>query len=226
VLLLFCQRAVRSQQALHTSQIQRTDCRAEHPLHAATAAKLRPPQASHLFDPAEYLLHPFAFSLTFPEPGIIPFLGPQPVRPVFRLHRVLGQMRHHPALPQPGDKTRRILGGRASSKEKVVPGPSPTSTYKHGQRFHVHIADASNPVTNGLHDFDIEDETYNHYWIDPKVHVLLTTDDATSERVIAWSHKYKRSRIVYIELGHGPSAYENMNYRTLVQQAIVWVGGK
>ena len=120
----------------------------------------------------------------------------------------------------------RLVGGRASSKEKVVPGASPTSTYKHDEHSRVHIADAASPITSGLHDFDIVDETYNHYWIDPKVHILLTTDDATSEHVIAWSHKYKRSRVVYIELGHGPSAYQNGDYRTLVQQAIFSVTRK
>ena len=120
----------------------------------------------------------------------------------------------------------RILGGRASSKEQVVPGLSPTSTYKHGEQVRVHIADKSSPITNGLDDFTIEDETYNHYWVDPQVQVLLTTDNATSEREIAWSHNYDRSRVVYIELGHGPSAYENENYRTLVRQAIFWVSKK
>lgn len=121
---------------------------------------------------------------------------------------------------------RHIIGGRASSREQVVPGPSPTSTYKHGQQVHVHVADASNPVTKGLHDFDIVDETYNHYWVDPKAHALLTTDNDTSEHVIAWRHKYKKSRIVYIELGHGPSAYETTEYQTLVQQAVFWVSKK
>jgi uncharacterized protein len=121
---------------------------------------------------------------------------------------------------------RRILGGRASSKTRVVPGPSPTSTYKHDEHIQVHIADASNPVTNGVHDFSLVDETYNHYWVDPGVHVLLTTDNPTSEHEIAWSHKCKRSRIVFVELGHGPSAYENEDYRTLVRQSIFWVTKK
>ncbi len=120
----------------------------------------------------------------------------------------------------------QILGGRASSKEKVVPGESPTSTYKHGQHFRVHIADASSPVTKNLRDFEIEDETYNHYWVDPKVHVLLTCDDPTSEHVIGWSHEYKNSRVVYIELGHDRSAYENDSYRTLVRQAISWTANQ
>ena len=121
---------------------------------------------------------------------------------------------------------RDILGGRASSKEKVAPGPSPSSTYRHGEHIRVHIADPSHPVTRGLHDFEIDDETYNHYWIDPNVHVLLTTDNPTSESAIAWSHIYLKSRVVYIELGHDRSAYENMNYRTLLRQAIFWVANR
>ncbi len=135
---------------------------------------------------------------------------------------------HHSLWSYDGswDEYSRIVGGRASSKEKVVPGPSPTSTYKHDEHIRVHIADQSDPVTKGLQDFKMVDETYNHYWVDPKVHVLLTTDNPTSEHVIGWSHKYKRSRIVYIELGHGPTAYENKNYGTLVRQAILWVAGK
>lgn len=120
----------------------------------------------------------------------------------------------------------RILGGRASSKEKLVPGPSPTSTYKDAQHIHVHIADRSSLVTKGLHDFDIVDETYNHYWVDPRVHILLTTNNPTSEKAIAWSHIYDESRIVYVELGHGPSAYENANYGKFVRQAIFWVARK
>ncbi len=135
---------------------------------------------------------------------------------------------HHTLWSYDGtwDEYRRILGGRASSKEKVVPGPSPTSTYKDDVHFRVHIPDKSDPVTRGLQDFDIVDENYNHYWVDPKVHVLLTTDVPTSERIIGWSHKYETSRIVYIELGHGPTAYENENYSTLVRQAVLWVAGK
>jgi uncharacterized protein len=121
---------------------------------------------------------------------------------------------------------RDILGGRASSKEKVVTGASSTSTYRHGEHIRVHIADTSHPVTSGLHDFEIMDETYNHYWVSANAHVLLTTDNPTSENAIAWSHTYKKSRIVYIELGHDRSAYENPNYKTLLRQAIFWVANR
>jgi type 1 glutamine amidotransferase len=29
-------------------------------------------------------------------------------------------------------------------------------------------------------------------------------------------------KVIYIQLGHGPSAYSNPNYRKLIQQAIEW----
>ena len=135
---------------------------------------------------------------------------------------------HHSLWSYDGswDEYRRIVGGRASSKEKVVIGPSPTSTYKDEEHIRVHVVDPSDPVTKGLQDFDIIDETYNHYWVDPKVHVLLTTDNPTSEHVIGWRHEYKKSRVVYFELGHGPTAYENPNYSVLVRRAILWAAGK
>jgi type 1 glutamine amidotransferase len=54
----------------------------------------------------------------------------------------------------------------------------------------------------------------------------LTTDHPTSGKVIAWAHRYKNSPVVYIQLGHGPEAYNNPNYRTLVARSIHWVAGR
>ena len=61
---------------------------------------------------------------------------------------------HHSLWSYDGswDEYRRIVGGRASSKEKVVSGPSPTSTYKHEEHIRVHVVDPSDPVTKGLQD--------------------------------------------------------------------------
>jgi type 1 glutamine amidotransferase len=134
---------------------------------------------------------------------------------------------HHSLWSYDGtwDDYSQIVGGRASSKVKVASGSPSISTYEHGEHVHVHLADPSHPIVRGLRDFDITDETYNHYWVDPAAHVLLTTNNPTSEHVIAWSHRYDKSRVVYIELGHGPTAYENPNYVTLVRQAILWVAG-
>jgi uncharacterized protein len=131
---------------------------------------------------------------------------------------------HHALGSYPGwDLYGEIIGGKANFGGKPV---APKSTFQHDVSFRVHIADPDHPITKGLRDFEIFDETYNHYLVNPSVHVLLTTDHATSEKVIGWTHRYKNSPIVYLQLGHGPSAYDNPNFRALVARSIRWVAGQ
>ncbi len=99
------------------------------------------------------------------------------------------------------------------------------STFLHGQTMPVKIK-KEHPITKGLRDFVINDETYQHLWISPKVDVLLTTTDPTSDGPVAWISPYSKSRVVFIQLGHGPEAHRNPNYQRLVQQAILWAGGR
>jgi len=99
----------------------------------------------------------------------------------------------------------------------------PPSTFRHDVQFRVRVVDSKHPVTRGIADFDIRDETYGNFEVLPKVKPLLTTDEPTSNRVIAWAHTYGKSRVVYIQLGHDRHAYENPSYRRLVWQAIRYV---
>jgi uncharacterized protein len=117
----------------------------------------------------------------------------------------------------------RIIGGKYFEKESEFNGTRwRASTYQHDVPFDVGIADRAHSITAGLKDFHIVDETYKYQWVDPKVHTLLTTNEATSDRSLAWTKKYRNARVCYLQLGHGPSAYENDNYRRLVDQAIRW----
>ena len=43
---------------------------------------------------------------------------------------------------------------------------------------------------------------------------------------MAWISPYTKSRVVYIQLGHGERAHLYPAYRTLVQDAIRWTGGR
>ena len=63
-------------------------------------------------------------------------------------------------------------------------------------------------------------------WISPDVKVLLRTDAPTSDGPVAWISPYTKSRVVYIQLGHGESAHLYPAYRVLVQDAIRWTGGR
>jgi type 1 glutamine amidotransferase len=70
------------------------------------------------------------------------------------------------------------------------------------------------------------DETYKGMWISPDVKVLLRTDNPTRDGPVAWISPYPKSRVVYIELGHGQTAHLHPAYRTLVQNAVRWSAGR
>lgn len=112
------------------------------------------------------------------------------------------------------DEYDRIIGGVWTAGENTV---------KHDVRYSVKIADPNHPVTRGITDFEIVDETYKGYAVNPNVHVLLRADHPDSAPVIGWTHRYGNSPIVYIQHGHDGLAYGNPNYRKLVSQAIRWV---
>jgi len=96
------------------------------------------------------------------------------------------------------------------------------STYKHDVDMKVTIAKKDHPVTRGLEDFEIHDETYKGCHFQDDNNVLLTTDHPTSDKAIGWTRQFRKSKVCFIQLGHGPEAYANENYRKLVSQAIRW----
>jgi len=119
-----------------------------------------------------------------------------------------------------------ILGGTYITDEKgrTVAGKQfPRSNYKHDVDFKVTVADPNHPITQGIGDFDVHDETYSGFYVQPNSHVLLKANHPTSDPVIAWTKESASARVVYIQLGHDHQAYQNPNYRRLVAQAIRYV---
>ena len=52
------------------------------------------------------------------------------------------------------------------------------------------------------------------------------TDSPSSDRAVAWISPYPRSRVVYIQLGHGHTSYYHPVYRALLHNAILWGAGR
>ncbi len=102
----------------------------------------------------------------------------------------------------------------------------PRSGWKEGLKFKVHVADPNHPITRGLKDYALHDETYCRFTVAPGVHALLTTDEPTSDKTIAWVKTYGKARVFYIQSGHDREAYDNPNYRKIVVRAIRWTAGK
>ena len=117
----------------------------------------------------------------------------------------------------------KIIGARYYLEKTVVDGVEKArSTYKHDRHFTIHIADPTHPVTTGVSDFEIHDETYNLFDVAKGNHLLLTTDAAESNQLIGWAKTYGEARVVYLQSGHDHFAYENPNYQQVLKQAIRW----
>jgi len=132
------------------------------------------------------------------------------------LHHALGGYEDWPEYA-------RLVGGRWSSRTRVVYGKAKApSTYQHDVRMKLVVANPRHPVTAGVGPFELVDETYGGFDVDHDVRPLLTTDEASSERVVAWEHTVGRSRVVYLQAGHDHVAYASPSYRRLLLQAICW----
>lgn len=136
-------------------------------------------------------------------------------------------MHHSMANYQDWPEFAKIIGGKFNLKKQMVDGvEKPASTWKHDVKFTVQVANPDHPVTRGLRDFEIHDETYGLFDVHPGVTPLLTTTEATSGRTVCWAKTYGPARVVTLQLGHDHLAYENPNFRKVVAQAIRWVGRK
>jgi uncharacterized protein len=119
----------------------------------------------------------------------------------------------------------RIIGARYFQKAETFDGREyARSSYKHNVDMPIRVVDDAHPITRGIRDFVLHDETYKGQWIDPEAHLLLSTDHPDSDKSIAWCRTYRNARIFTLQLGHGPQAFTDSNYRRLVAQGVRWVG--
>lgn len=117
-----------------------------------------------------------------------------------------------------------IIGGKYFHKPTIVNGKEYAAcSYIHDIHFKAKIADKKHPVTKGLKDFDLFDETYKGYYVEDGVTPLLTTDEPSSTPIIGWAKKYGKARIVTLQSGHDVPTFENPDFRKLLKQSIEWV---
>jgi type 1 glutamine amidotransferase len=117
-----------------------------------------------------------------------------------------------------------IIGGKYFHKPTTINGKEyQACSYIHDLHFKVKIVNPDNPVTKGLSDFNIFDETYKGYYVEDGVTPLLKTDEPSSSPVIGWTKTYGKARIVTLQSGHDVPTFGNPNFRKLLKQAIEWV---
>jgi type 1 glutamine amidotransferase len=131
------------------------------------------------------------------------------------LHHAIVSYQHWPEYE-------KVIGGRypeADGKSGVV---TEEVGYQHDVDIPVAIVAKDHPITAGLNDFTIKDEIYWGFKVQPDVTPLLTTTHPKSGKPLAWCRIQSKSRVVYLQLGHGPSAFNDPNYRKLLAQSIRW----
>jgi type 1 glutamine amidotransferase len=115
-----------------------------------------------------------------------------------------------------------VVGGSYRLQKE---GDNPSSSYKGDQQIFV-VPEEKHPITAALEPFQALDETYKNMWLSPRVRPLLITDNPNSDRLLAWIGPCATSRVVAIQLGHGPAIFSNPEYRTMVHNAILWSAGR
>jgi type 1 glutamine amidotransferase len=126
---------------------------------------------------------------------------------------------HHALVSYPDfPEYEQIIGGRYSQADEKTG----LAGYQHDVDIPVQIVAKEHPITKGIADFMIHDEIYWGFRVRPDAEPLITTTHPRSGKPLAWTRTHGKSRIVYLQLGHGPTAYEHPQYRELVARCIHW----
>ena len=116
----------------------------------------------------------------------------------------------------------RIIGGRYPEEEGKGGVVTAQVGYQHDVEVPEIIVATNHPITSGLKNFTIHDEIYWGFRVQADVTPILSTTHPRSGKPLAWTRTEGKSRVVYLQLGHGPSAYTNANYRALMANSIRW----
>lgn len=98
--------------------------------------------------------------------------------------------------------------------------------YSIGDTLRIHVADGKHPITSGLSDWEMIDETYEMDSPSEDSQVLLTTDHSRSMKTIAWTRKFNGSRVLCLQSGHDNDTWANADFRELLRRGILWCAEK
>lgn len=100
--------------------------------------------------------------------------------------------------------------------------------YKKGKDYNIKIVDKNHPITQGLEDFIIEEEQYQHdLSMGKDIHILAEADyhDETDPKLepIIWTKTYGKGRIFFCALGQKPKSLNEEIMQTIIKRAVKWV---
>lgn len=101
--------------------------------------------------------------------------------------------------------------------------PDLYSTFHKDQVLPIQIADPHHPITQGVPNWTMTEETYVMAEPTPDENqVLLTVDHSQSMQALAWTRHYKQSRVFCIQPGHDHLTWQNENFQTVMTRGLLW----
>jgi type 1 glutamine amidotransferase len=99
-------------------------------------------------------------------------------------------------------------------------------TSGHGPRgaFKARIANKENPITQGLEDFEADDELYAKLQCDGPINVLVEADSDWSHKTepLVFTVEYGKGRVFHEAFGHDGKAIRNPSVQKLIQRGSAW----
>ena len=98
----------------------------------------------------------------------------------------------------------------------------------HGhEKFTVYLAEKKHPVTEGMKDFQIDDETYrNNYCPEAKMESLGHMKHGKDQESMVWVQEVGKGRVFNTTLGHGREAWVNPEFQRLLVRGLYWAAGR
>ena len=118
-----------------------------------------------------------------------------------------------------------VIGGKYYEQPE---GAYPASHYKEDVPMVIRLAKGkeSHPIARGLGDLVVVDECYKGMWHSPRITVLMETHNECNDVPVVYLGPRPNSRVVYVQLGHGPDTHNHPGYRALVRNAVLWAAGR
>jgi len=97
---------------------------------------------------------------------------------------------------------------------------------KHGAgTFQVKITGKSHTIVQGMTDFEVWDETYEHEFC-PESRLITLMRRKTDGEPVSWVHYYGKGRVFCTGLGHNEKSFGHPSFLEMIRRAVLWAAGK
>jgi len=97
--------------------------------------------------------------------------------------------------------------------------------YSHDESLRVHVEDPAHPITDGIADWTLTDETYAFRNVEGEdSQVLLTVDHPNSMSTMGWTRTYRDSRVLNFVFGHDDQTWSDDTFKVLLGRGVEWCG--